>query len=126
MQQRKRILFVVGLTAMLIAAGLFLAFLVRMGLTVFCPVNKLTGLLCPGCGNTRATLALLRLDLKAMLRFNLLYPLEMMYIARVYILCARNYIQNGKFQYHLRPDWMDIVCLSAVVIWAILRNIFAI
>ena len=37
-----------------------------------CPFHKWTGLLCPGCGGTRATLALLHGDWAASLRCNAL------------------------------------------------------
>ncbi len=35
-----------------------------------CPIHQLTGLLCPGCGGTRAVLALLHGDLAAAWRHN--------------------------------------------------------
>ncbi len=126
MNRKKRWLLVCSLTLALLGAGLLLAFLVTKGLRLYCPIQKLTGLLCPGCGNTRATLALLRLDLKAMLKFNLLYPVELLYMARIYYLCCKRFIKTGVFQYHTRPDMADITCLSAILLWTILRNILAI
>lgn len=50
------------LGAAAVIAG-FYAALFRLGIT--CPIKYLTGLSCPGCGMTRAWLALLRLDLAA-------------------------------------------------------------
>ncbi len=40
-----------------------------------CPVHAVTGLWCPGCGLTRASLCLIRGDVPAALRFNVLSPL---------------------------------------------------
>jgi hypothetical protein len=40
-----------------------------------CPSRLFVGLPCPGCGLTRATLALLRFDLEAMWRFHPLAPI---------------------------------------------------
>ncbi len=126
MKQNKRWLFIFLLSSIMIAIGLLLAFFMTKGLKIFCPVYKLTGFMCPGCGNTRATLALLRFDFKSLLGFNLLYPIEMLYIARVYILCSKNFIKSGQFHYHSRPDWIDIACLFAILIWTVVRNIIAI
>ncbi|MBR5296124.1 MAG: DUF2752 domain-containing protein [Clostridia bacterium] len=126
MEQKKRGLLICFFSFVLLALGLLLAFLVTKGFKILCPFSQLTGLLCPGCGNTRATLALLRLDWKEALHFNLLYPLEMLYLFRIYILCSKNFIENGKFRYHTRPDWIDITCLFAILIWTVARNILAI
>jgi hypothetical protein len=46
----------------------------RLGL-VLCPFRRLTHLPCPGCGMTRALLALIRGDLHAALAFHPLSPL---------------------------------------------------
>ena len=72
----KRKLTVLAVTLGILAAGLLLAYLIRHGLQIHCPFYQLTGLQCPGCGNSRATMALLRLDLKAMLEYNLLYHMD--------------------------------------------------
>ena len=118
---RKRIVLFVTLG--ILAAGLLLAGLILCGLRVFCPFYLLTGLQCPGCGNTRATLSLLKLDLKAMLGYNLLYPIEMLYALRIYIVCAGNYIHDGRVTYHTRPDWVDILCLLLFLAWGVVRNL---
>lgn len=39
-------------------------------LKIPCPLNRITGIPCPGCGMTRAYLSLLRLDFAAAFRFN--------------------------------------------------------
>jgi len=120
----KRKTIVLLVTAGIGVVGLLLAYLVSRGLQIRCLFNMLTGLQCPGCGNTRATLALLRLDLRAMLGYNLLYPLEMLYLLRIYILCAGNYIRHGRLAYHTKPDWVDISCLVLILLWTVIRNIF--
>lgn len=46
----------------------FYALLFALGIT--CPIKFATGISCPGCGMTRACLALLRLDLHAALHYH--------------------------------------------------------
>ena len=48
----------------------YTALILVIGRGLYCPVWKLTGLLCPGCGVTRMCLALLRLDVAAAWRAN--------------------------------------------------------
>jgi hypothetical protein len=126
MTQKKRAFFILLLSVFLLGIGLLFVFLVTKGFKIFCPIYKLTGIRCPGCGNTRATFALLRLDFRSLLHFNFLYPLEMLYLARIYILCAINFIRRGRFCYHTRPDWVDIACLASILLWAVVRNVIGI
>ncbi|MBQ8768479.1 MAG: DUF2752 domain-containing protein [Oscillospiraceae bacterium] len=118
----KRKMVVLGISLGILAVGALLAYLVYTGLQIPCLFRSVTGLLCPGCGNTRATLALLRLDFKAVLRYNLSYPLQILYILRLYLVCAENYIRGGRFAYHTKPDWVDISCLSLLLVWTVIRN----
>lgn len=46
-----------------------------------CPLHATTGLLCPGCGSTRAAYAFLHGDVTAALRSNALLPLAVVVIA---------------------------------------------
>ncbi len=58
-----------GRAVQVIAAGVVVAVVIALGLPV-CPTATLFGIPCPGCGLTRATLALLRGDVAAALRFH--------------------------------------------------------
>lgn len=114
---------IVLLTLGVAAAGLACALLVLWGLKIPCLFHTLTKLHCPGCGNTRAAMALLRLELGAMLHYNLMFPVQMLYVARVYILCAARYVREGKFAYHPKADWVDITFLALLVLWTVIRNV---
>jgi len=104
-------------------AGGIAAILAANGIKPGCIFYKITGLQCPGCGNTRATLSLLRLDFKEMLRYNLMYPLQMAYILRVYVVCAARYLRGERFSYRPKADWVDIAFLVMLIVWAVLRNV---
>lgn len=52
-----------------VLAGVLLL-LAAAGLLFGCPVKRITGLPCPGCGMTRACLSLLRLDFAAAVRWH--------------------------------------------------------
>ena len=86
-------------------------------------VYKVTGLLCPGCGNSRAAMALLGLDIRRALEYNLLFPLEFFYIAWVYFFCCRRYLKEGRFSYQPPCIAFDIFVLSLLVIWWVVRNL---
>lgn len=118
---KKRFVFLLTLSILLI--GLLLGFLAYKGFAIPCIFNKLTGIKCPGCGNTRAAVALLKFDLKAMLRYNLMFVPEMLYIARVYIVCVKNYINDRGFKYQARPDLIDIAFLILLILWTAVRNV---
>ena len=97
--------------------------LAQRGIAIACPFYKITGLLCPGCGNSRAAMALLELDIQGALGYNLLFPLEFLYIAWVYCCCCRQYLKTGRFTY--RPPFVaaDITLLILLLIWWVVRNL---
>ena len=118
-RQRNILLLSLGIAA---AMGLYcIAALWGWGLP--CLFYQLTGLLCPGCGNSRAALALLRLDLSAAFSCNLLFPLEFFYILWVYAHCCKAYLKGKRFSYQPPCPVMDIIVLVAIVIWGVVRNL---
>lgn len=90
-----------------------------------CFFHKLTGLYCPGCGNTRALYALLHLDFSGMLNNNALFP----FLAVLLMwLAAGEYL---KLLFGKRILWVPrkispvvlAVMVLAVVAFTILRNL---
>lgn len=94
------------------------------GVKIPCVFNRITGLKCPGCGNTRAVKALLRMDIRSAFAHNLLFPLELGYIAWVYLKTCHNYIKNNSFSYRTPHPALDIIVLVIILLWGIVRNIF--
>lgn len=121
MRKRRRRLLQ-GAAAAGVAAAVF-CILAKMGIGIPCLFYQITGWQCPGCGNSRAALALLRLDLKAALGYNLLFPLEFGYIGWVVFHCCRNYLRGKGFSYKPPVIGIDIGVLAAVLGWWVVRNI---
>ena len=116
-----------GMHVILLALGILclavlFSILARQGIAIPCLFRKITGLQCPGCGNSRAALALFRLDIKEALQHNLLFPLEFGYIAWVGIFCCVQYLRGKQFAYRPPFPAMDMGILIIVILWGILRN----
>ena len=120
---KQRILILLAIGTALAGAVAIFYLLARAGIGLGCPFYQITGLQCPGCGNSRAALALIRLDFKSALGFNPLFPLEFGYLLWVAGLSGRNYLKTGRFHYQPKWLWMDIALLVLVIIWGILRNL---
>ena len=119
----KRKTVVLLITLGIVGGGALAAILAMLGVPFYCPFHVLTGLNCPGCGNTRATLALLRLDFQSVFYYNLMYPVEIFYILWVYIQSCRNYIEEGKFYYGKKFIVLDIIILVLIMVWFVVRNL---
>ncbi len=111
------------LTGLLAVGGVLTFFAVTSWLKIPCLFHLITDLQCPGCGNTRATIALCHLNFKQMLAYNLLFPLELLYLLWVYGYCAVNYIRNARFAYRSRPSVLDVTVLIALAVWTVVRNL---
>ncbi len=119
--KRLRILIFIN-CGIFIAIGIIVA-LFYWGISVPCLFYELTGWQCAGCGNTRAAMALLRLDFASSFSYNLLFPLEFGYIGWVYGNSCFHYMKEGKFLYRSPFLPMDITILLAIVVWGVVRNL---
>jgi len=99
--------------AVLLATGGLFAALLLFDLPE-CPLHRLTGLYCAGCGGTRAIHALLHGDVAACFRLNPLLPL---FPAAAVLFCFRPRL--------LRNPAVPIGFAAAIVLFAILRNLSA-
>ena len=85
-----------------------------------CPFRSLTGLDCPLCGATRATLALVvRQDLPAALDFNALYVLALPVVA--FALAARWW--NGRPPAWLTRRWTPLAIAALALAFTVVRNL---
>ena len=80
----------------MLALGGFLA-LILLSQLPFCPMAGVLGIPCPGCGLTRATLALLHGHLGEALRFHPLVLLVSPLVALVLAWNAVSYVRRGRW-----------------------------
>ena len=80
----------------LLACMKFCVFAIVIVLFYHCPVQLIFGIPCPGCGMTRAYLALLRLDFAAAFEYHPLFPIPA--IAFVYHIFRRKIKLNKKIE----------------------------
>ena len=120
---QQRIRKVILVTILLLLAGAAAALAVHLGLRVPCVFNLITGLNCPGCGNTRAVMSMLRLDFRGMLHYNLMFPLEMGYLIYFYVASAVHYIRTGHTTFKFKYPWIHVTLMILLLAWGVVRNV---
>lgn len=121
--QRKRLIYTLAVWCAVLAAGIgYGLFCVKTGMGIPCVLHEVTGLECPGCGISRAILALARLDFAAAFGYNAVWPLIIGYLLWIAVAGSAAYVKRGEFGYLPGKTWMHAVILGAVVTYGILRN----
>ncbi len=110
-------------TLAFICVAVILALIAKYVISVPCVFYKLTGFQCPGCGNTRAAIAILSLDFKKAFGYNAFCFLEFFYLGWIYVFSVINYIKNNSLSYHSPSKILDIIVVVLVVAWGVVRNI---
>jgi hypothetical protein len=94
---------------------------------LLCPFRSLTGLLCPGCGMTRAFCALGHGELRRAIHFNALSPLLYLSFMIVWVGAAATVLNLPRVRdavMQLRPSpAFSVVILAAVLAWWVARLI---
>jgi hypothetical protein len=125
--QKKRLFRISGLTIGAVIFIFAIYFLCSyIGIHYTCPVLAITGLNCPGCGNTRAVLSILNFNIIESFTYNYIYPVEFFYILWVYFFSAKNYVLNEDFRYKAPLRYFDVVALIIVMMWFPIRNFLGI
>lgn len=119
---KRRVVNITVLYACLFAAAAALLALLGRGAFHFvCPFRELTGLRCPGCGNSNALLAAARGGFREAAVFNPMFYPEMAFVAFAVVYASVAYIKGS------RPSGAFVrilVCGAALIlIWGIIRNI---
>ena len=117
LESRRELIVIVG------AGGLHLG-LSLAGLPAWnCPILAATGIPCPGCGLTRATMALIRGDVMGSLRLHAFAPiflaaLVMMVLVLVLPEIPRTWLVKGMSYLETRNGITSWVFLSLMLYWA--------
>ena len=122
--ERQELAMFVGMTLLCIA-GAALLWLQHPGNYLFampCPFAQLTGLLCPGCGSSRATHSLLQGDLLMALRYNPVMIVLLPFIAVLYVQRLL-YFRYGKTFEIPYSQQLYIAIAAFVILYFVARNI---
>jgi len=122
MDRKTRVFSLILVQLALLLAGCGYALFVRLtGIMIPCIFKKLTGLSCPGCGNTHVVMSFLRL--KPVLSYNYCFFLEAAYIIYVGVSVSKSWLKQGRIHYEGKYPAIDITVLIIVILWWVLRNI---
>lgn len=100
----------------LLLIGYYILHLV-FDITIFCPIFKLTGYFCPGCGITRMFEALFHLKIYQAFRFN-----PLVFILLIIFLFEKIYEIIKRKKVIIKP-YLTYILLFIVILFGILRNI---
>lgn len=116
-----RVLWILGCAALF--GGLYLFVTRHFGIGIPCMFNRITGLQCPGCGLTRAIVALSRLDIRSAIALNPLVFLYLAYFLWYGISLAVGYVKGKEDPFYVRPIWLHIAVLSVILVFTVIRNL---
>ncbi len=88
-----------------------------------CLFKQTLGLECAGCGLSRASAALLRLDFKAAFGYNAVWPLYLGYVLWALPAAVIPYIKDGRPVNLPKPVWLNWVVLGVILAYGVVRNL---
>ena len=124
---KKRIISAAAIFAAVAALlGLYYFLYKKFGLGFPCLFNLITGLKCPGCGNTRAIDGLFHLQFAEALSYNYMMPAEVLFIIYVTVRYTYNYIKTGTRRLDVGCEPLAAVFLVLLLVWWVVRNILGV
>lgn len=121
---KKRLLRVLGICGAMLGILLCYGIVTEMlGGGIPCVFQELTGLRCPGCGNTHALRELVQGHLTEALRWNYLMPAEALYVAFVIGNTAFHYVTTGEYHLTIGSEKLGAAFIAVLLLWWVLRNI---
>lgn len=117
----KKVKILIGILIIFI---LILLLMWNFNIRIPCIFYELSGLYCPGCGMTRATLSLLQLDFYQAIRFNIFSIIVIPFIAFYTIVEIYSYIANkSNFIDKKIPAIIWVIFIGLLLLYGVLRNI---
>ena len=90
-----------------------------------CVFHMMTGLYCPGCGNTRALHALVHGEIGQVFGYNFLFPFFVIILAWCYLVGLTKLIWKRRVMWMPKriPTWCLLLSITLVILFTVLRNI---
>jgi Protein of unknown function (DUF2752) len=109
--------------ALLLCAALFFYPPARASLYPTCPIHRIFGIACPGCGATRALAALLHGDVTEALRLNALFVVLLPFAVASVIESYRRALRPEIFRWPQPPAAAVYAALGAAIAFTVARNL---
>ena len=122
---KKRMLIIAAAALCAFAALLYLYYTAEGdGAGIPCPVYRLTGLYCSGCGASRALRSILHLDFYGGLRYNAIFTAAVPFLAVYFSAVAISYIRFGKDKVSSKIPMKAVwIFIAVIILFGVLRNI---
>jgi len=122
---KQRIIKVIILdSAIAMVLGILVFVKYKFGIGIPCALNLVTGISCPGCGNTRSFIALLHGDIYQAIRYNALFLLLAPFFLVYFTIKTKSYIIGRKKDLTDRiPLVVYILLIIITILFGIIRNI---
>ena len=122
--RRNRIRKIICRDAVLLSAGCLYAVFVRLtGLAVPCIFKKITGWECPGCGITRACIALISGHLRESFSYNPFLYFVAPCILYLVIHGDVNYVRKGTYRQNTADTVLTYFLIAAALVFGVVRNV---
>jgi len=89
-----------------------------------CPIHRLTGFYCPGCGVSRMLLSIIKLDFKKAFSYNQLLFILLPFGLFLFIESIISDIKNRTPLYKKINNIVWYILIAILLIYGVLRNIF--
>ena len=99
-------------------------FVYRTGIAVPCIFHKITGLMCPGCGISRACMSLLKGHIAEAFSYNPFLMLASPVILYLIVKCDLKYVSSGNYILNKPDTVITYVLIVIAIAFAVCRNIF--
>ena len=114
---KKKIIVCISLLILLIA---YLYLGNKFHIYLDCPIKKITGLYCPGCGITRMLLSILQFDFYQAFRYN---PLLFICLPFFIFFVIESILTKKEPVYNKIPTKVWVIIIIIFIIYGIIRNI---
>ncbi len=117
----KKLLTVYAVVAAVL--GAYAVVVLGFHISIPCVFRLITGLKCPGCGNTGFVINAAHFRFGEALRSNYMFIPEMLYVGYAAGHASVTYLRTGNADFMIKPGWLNIAFLVLFLGWWVVRNI---